>query len=76
MKRLTAMALSASVAGTIALPARVQSFPDHMGSGQMGMWSGNWGWGHMMVGGVMMLLFWGAVIGLVFLIVRSLAGSY
>ena len=34
-----------------------------------------WGWGHMMFGGVMMLIFWGGIILLVFLLVRWLSGA-
>jgi putative membrane protein len=30
-----------------------------------------WGWGHMMFGGVMMIVFWGGIILLVVLLVRS-----
>ena len=39
------------------------------------MWHGTWGWGHMVVGGLMMLLFWAAVIALIVLIVRWLSGA-
>ena len=42
---------------------------------RFGMWRGEWGWGHMMAGGFMMVLFWAAVIGLVVLLVRALSGS-
>jgi len=31
---------------------------------------GAWGWGHMMFGGVMMIVFWGGIILLVVLLVR------
>ena len=34
-----------------------------------------WGWGHMMFGGVMMIVFWGGIILLVVLLVRSFGGS-
>lgn len=55
--------------GAIALPATAQ--PD----GRMGgMWQGSWGWGHMVGGGLVMLLFWGGVIALVVLLIRWLAG--
>ena len=33
---------------------------------------GNYGWGHMLFGGLMMVLVWGAVIALVVLLVRGL----
>lgn len=35
-----------------------------------------WGWGHMMFGGIMMLLFWAAIIVLVVLLVRWLTGPH
>lgn len=38
------------------------------------MWHGTWGWGHMMAGGLMMVLFWAAVVALIVLIVRRLSG--
>lgn len=34
-----------------------------------------WGWGHMMFGGVMMIVFWGGIILLVVLLVRSFGSS-
>jgi len=34
-----------------------------------------WGWGHMMFGGVMMIVFWGGIILLIVLLVRSFGGS-
>ena len=52
--------------GLAALPAEAQVYRD-------GMWHG-WGWGPMLFGGLMMVLFWAAVITLVVLLVRWLAG--
>ena len=40
-----------------------------------GMWHGTWVWGHMVVGGLMMLVFWVAVIALIILILRWLSGN-
>ena len=44
-----------------------------------GDWSGwghpAWGWGHMMFGGVMMIVFWGGIILLVILLVRGIGGA-
>nr|WP_299246420.1 hypothetical protein [uncultured Halomonas sp.] len=40
--------------------------------GDMMAYMGNYGWGHMLFGGLMMVLFWGAVIALVVFLVRSL----
>ena len=34
-----------------------------------------WGWGHVMFGGVMMIVFWGGIILLVVLLVRSFGSS-
>lgn len=39
-------------------------WPWHMGS--------EWGWGGMIFGGLIMLVFWGAVIGMVVFAIRSL----
>lgn len=38
-------------------------------------WHPAWGWGHMMFGGVMMIVFWGGIILLVVLLVRWAGGS-
>lgn len=38
------------------------------------MWSG-WGWGGMLIGIFVMLLFWGIIITLIFFVVRSLIRS-
>ena len=35
----------------------------------------SWGWGHMMFGGVMMIVFWGGIILLIVLLVRSFGGG-
>jgi len=43
-------------------------------TGDWNRW-GTWGWGHMMFGGVMMIVFWGGIILLVVLLVRSFGGS-
>lgn len=45
----------------------------------MGPWDGwhmgTWGWGGMFIGGLMMLLFWGAVIALAFFAIRAITQS-
>lgn len=38
-------------------------------------WHPAWGWGHMIVGGFMMIAFWGGIIVLVVLLVRWLGGA-
>ncbi|MEQ5803365.1 SHOCT domain-containing protein [Halomonas sp. H10-9-1] len=40
--------------------------------GNMMTHMGDYGWGHMLFGGLMMVLFWGAVIGLAVFLVRGL----
>ncbi len=45
------------------------------GGGPDWMWHSSWGWGHMIFGLAMMILFWGAIILLVVLLVRWLSGS-
>jgi putative membrane protein len=70
MNRVTCLG-SAAVAALlpVSTPALAQS----------GDWRGfgffdDWGWGHMAFGGATMLLFWGGLIFLVVLIVRTLGG--
>lgn len=65
--RMSGVVLAASLA---ASPIAAQIYGDGVG-----MWHGTWGWGHMMAGGLMMLLFWAAVITLIVLIVRWLSGT-
>ncbi len=38
-------------------------------------YGGDWGWGHMIFGSVMMLLFWGVIIVGIVIVVRWLAGG-
>lgn len=40
--------------------------------GDMMAYMGSYGWGHMLFGGLMMVLFWGIVIALAVLLVRGL----
>lgn len=69
MKLSMERAIGTSAACLAASPVAAQGYED------MGMWHGTWGWGHMLVGGLMSVLFWAAVIALVVLLVRWLAGS-
>jgi len=68
---LTAMALS--------LPMAASSFaqsPGTSGPGDLGRWGmSTWGWGHMMFGGVMMIVFWGGIILLVVLLARWIGNT-
>jgi putative membrane protein len=69
--RLITALLALSIA-LAALPAHAQAAaerPDYWHYG------GNWGWGHMIFGSVMMLLFWGVIIVGIVLVVRWLAGG-
>lgn len=38
-------------------------------------WHPGWGWGHMIFGGLMMIVFWGGIIVLIVLLVRWLGGA-
>lgn len=53
-----------------ALPAAAQRYDEMHGA-----WHSNFGWGHMLFGGLMMVLVLGAVIGLIAVVVRGLAGT-
>lgn len=47
--------------------------PGAQGPGEMERWgmsAWQWGWGHMMFGGVMMIVFWGGIILLIVLLAR------
>ena len=62
-----ALALAAWPLGALADPG--DGWRD--GDGHMMMW----GWGQMMFGGLMMLVFWGAIIALIVLAVRWLSDN-
>lgn len=51
-----------------AAPVLAQSYSDRDWG-----WHSAWGWGHMMFGGLTMIVFWGAIIVLVVVLVRWLA---
>lgn len=38
-------------------------------------WDMGWGWGHMLSGGLMMLLFWGGIILVIVFAVRAISGG-
>lgn len=54
------------------MPASVQS-----AAAQSGYWYDGWAWGsgHMVFGGLMMLLFWGALIAVIVFVVRWVIGG-
>jgi putative membrane protein len=64
------VAAALGFAPSVAAPASAQLYED-----RFGMWHGGWGWGHMAVGGFLMVLFWAAVIALAVMLVRGLAGG-
>ncbi len=53
-----------------ALPAAAQRYSDGPGA-----WHHNFGAGHMLFGGLMMILVFGAIVALIFLLVRSVGGA-
>lgn len=53
----------------LALPALAQAPGNPPG---WGYWHEGWGWGHMLFGSLMMILFWGGLILLIVLAVRYL----
>lgn len=63
------MALPAALVSAPALAQTSANRPEYWHHG------GNWGWGHMVFGGFMMILFWGAVILVIVLAVRWLGGG-
>lgn len=65
-------ALLALSAVAVSLPAMAQSPADRP---EYWHYGGEWGVGHIAFGGLMMLLFWGAIIALIVLVVRWLGGS-
>ena len=65
---ITGLAISVPMIAS-ALPAWAQPSADR-GT----FWHDGWGWGHMMFGSFMMILFWGGLIVLIVLAVRGLSG--
>ena len=63
--------ISASALLSIAFTTTVRA---QTASGPHYMW-GDWGWGHMMFGSLMMVLFWGGIIVAIVLLVRWLGGG-
>ncbi len=70
-KRLT-NALMALPTALLSVPALAQTSADRPDYWHYG-W--DWGWGHMIFGGLMMILFWGGIILVVVLAVRWLGGG-
>lgn len=68
-RRLTTLAL-ALPAALISIPAFAQTLAD-----RSDYWHYSWGWGHMIFGSVMMIVFWGGIILVIVLAVRWLGGD-
>ncbi len=63
----TALAAPTFLASLPALAQATADRPDY--------WHYGWGWGHMLFGSLMMILFWGGIILLIVLVVRWLGGG-
>jgi putative membrane protein len=61
------LTLLAGALATLPVAAQPANRPDYWHYG------GDWGWGHMMFGGLMMALFWGGIILVIVLAVRWLS---
>ena len=71
MHKRALAALTTLAVAAVSLPAYAQT-PERPGYWHSG-W--DWGWGHMLFGSVMMILFWGGLILLIVLAVRWLGGG-
>ena len=69
MKYLTEGNLTASILAVIGSVASTQAFARDDMFGHYG-----WGWGHMIFGSVLMILFWGGLVLVIVLAVRWLGG--
>lgn len=67
MSRFVKLVLTAVAGATIADPAGAQMYGGYGYDG--------WGWGHMIYGPLMMIVFWGGLIVVVLLAVRWLGGG-
>ena len=72
MHRLRTIALVPLMIAAASAPIFAQGPPDRIYGMPYG-WE--WGWGHMLFGGLMMLLFWGGLIFLIVLAVRWLGSG-
>jgi len=67
-----AQAFAVLAATVLSLPAQAQTLADRSSYWGRG-W--DWGWGHMIGGPLMMILFWGGLIIVIVLAVRGFGGS-
>ncbi len=72
MRKQLTKALIALPMALASLPAQAQGAVERPAYWH---YSSDWGWGHMMFGGLMMLLFWGGLIVVIILAVRWLGGA-
>ncbi|KAA3628288.1 MAG: SHOCT domain-containing protein [Proteobacteria bacterium] len=72
MRRQWINAVVVLTAPVAALEVQAQISGDQPGFWRYG-W--DWGWGHMLFGSLMMLLFWGVIIVLIVAVVRWLGGG-
>jgi putative membrane protein len=72
MLRQLTNALMTLPAALVSLPALAQPTA---GGPDYGHYGWDWGWGHMIFGSVMMVLFWGGIIVLIVLAVRWMGGG-
>jgi len=70
MRRHLTRALLPLGSALAALPAYAQT-----ATNRPGYWHDDWGGGHMLFGGLMMTLFWGGIILVIFLVVRWMGGG-
>jgi putative membrane protein len=70
MQRQLKKALLAVPAASMSLAAQAQPMTE-----RSDVWYYGWGWGHMIFGSVMMLLFWGGIIIVIVLAVRWISGG-
>lgn len=61
----------------LALPAALLSIPAfaQTSADRTDYWHYGWGWGHMVFGSVMMIVFWGGIILAIVFVIRWLGGS-
>ena len=72
MQKRIMQALTLLAAAVMSLPAQAQTLVDRS---DYWHYDWNWGWGHMLFGSMMMVLFWGGIILVIVLAVRWLGGE-
>lgn len=70
MRRLTMPLMTMLLPMLSATPGLAQAYGD-----RDLWWHPVWGWGHMIFGSLMMIVFWGGIIALIVLLVRRLGGA-